>query len=168
MNNVPRKCLYCGNQNITVMKASKIIFSLQTLAQIVSSGQITEYEIVTSPFKIVCEYCGKRYIIIADHDNNPEFLNFVLDKLQFENEEAIAQEIISWGIDPRDIFYNAYAIVIPEGIANNTRRWLSSKTKKVAYELHILFKSNGQNFYLSAYRNNKTGEIIGKHIEIIR
>lgn len=98
-------------------------------------------------------------------EENEEFITNLLEKLEFEDEYMIAQELKRYGIDPADIFYNVRGIVIPEGFVNEAKKWASTKVKKVAYELHIIFSSRGQNFYLSVYRNNQTGMIMGKHIE---
>lgn len=159
-------CLYCGNPAATVMRLSQKSFSFGiNIKQVGIGGNGPQYQVINSPLEVSCPFCGREYLVLATSDGNTTFIINILRNLDFEDWEMIAQELTRYDIDPQDLFNNVYAIVIPKGFVNGTKRWISAKVRKTAYEIHILFNSRGQNFYLSAYRNNSTGEIVGKHIE---
>ena len=168
MDNGGYACLYCGNPATIVTRLSQRSFSFGiNFGQVGAGVNGPRYQVINSPIEVSCPFCGREYLVLATSNENTSFILHILRNLDFEDWEMIAKELVRYDIDPQDLFDNVYAIVVPKGFANGTKRWISAKVKKVAYEIHILFNSKGQNFYLSAYRNNSTGEIIGKHIEKI-
>ena len=172
MSNGNFNCLYCGNPSATVRRLSQWSCSFGvSIKQVGVGGSGPQYQVINSPLEVSCPFCGRKYLILATSNNSNQdndFIQDILEHLDFEDEKMIAQELVRYNIEPEDLFNNVYAIVIPKGFVNGTKQWISAKVRKVAYEIHILFTSKGQNFYLSAYRNNSTGEIIGKHIEKVR
>jgi len=165
-------CLYCRSPSAIVKRLSRWSRSLSIgVNQFNLGGNGPQYHVINSPLEVSCPFCGRKYLILATSNNSNQdndFIQDILEHLDFEDEKMIAQELVRYNIEPEDLFNNVYAIVIPKGFVNGTKQWISAKVRKVVYEIHILFTSKGQNFYLSAYRNNSTGEIIGKHIEKVR
>lgn len=164
MDNENLTCLYCGNPSATVRRLSQWyrLFSI-SINHVSVGGNGPQYQVINGPLEVSCSFCGRKYLVLATSNTSnqdDDFINNILEHLDLEDWKMIAQELRRYRIDPQDLFYNVYAIVIPKGFANSARRRFSYK-----YEIHILFNSRGQNFYLSAYRNNSTGEIVGKHIE---
>jgi len=156
------RCVYCGNPSPKVYtqgdQQSKlsINFFLRLISLSYSSSSSTI--LLQSPVVVDCNFCGRCYTLVDDRQYAAE----TLKRLRIEENqiESLALEFMRDGIEPRDIFNNSECITIPIRRWNDIKKRLSHLTRKVYFEIHIIFRpSSGSSYYLSAYKNYKTGDL---------
>ena len=166
------RCLYCNNEAVRVSVRST--FGAQVggsinIPKIFQAGFRISVEATTiqAPKVFSCDICGRTYMLIASADFNEAIIEKIFKEIEFDDKKAILQDMKNFDIDPEDMINNIVAIVIPLSIGNKIRKFLSSRIRGLVYEIHIIFESEGGRYYLSAYRNNRSGKTIGKKIEKI-
>lgn len=167
-----KNCVYCKSSAISKYRQTKksksagITVSSNIFRFSLALNSIDEFLIENAPLIIECEYCGRSFMLLATQDHT-NFIESVLNSIEIEDLDGFCKELLSFGLDSaNELFDGICYITVPLSIGNRLRKWLSSKTK-LGYEIHIIFNTKKGEFYLSAYRNNRSGRLVGKHIERI-
>ncbi|AEH06288.1 hypothetical protein [Methanothermococcus okinawensis] len=165
------RCVYCGNPspNISMLsaKSKKIKIPLNKLIDMSFSYDYN----VSAPLLVDCGYCGRCYELIANSKENKKFLKIqtedALNHIPDKRLRHFAILFAKYGIGVDELLNGVYSIVVPYSMYNRMKRGISKKSKKVYFEMHILFNVKNQNYALVTYRNYKNGENIPFTIEKI-